>query len=119
MPPPPRATHTATHPARSTDAQAQQQQQQLNPDQQLVPWWQLKPKQSAPPRTTLMHPPGEVARFVGDSSIYATKLRSGRSTRIGGELDIPQVCVCVWVCSCVRVSVCVGLVLAALHVCWG
>ena len=38
-----------------------------------------------------MHPPGEVARFVTDQALYATKLRSGRSTQIGGELDIPQV----------------------------
>eukprot|EP00878_Enallax_costatus_P016357 GHUV01017157.1.p1 GENE.GHUV01017157.1~~GHUV01017157.1.p1 ORF type:complete len:266 (+),score=75.61 GHUV01017157.1:684-1481(+) len=63
----------------------------VNPDQQLVPWWQLKPKQSAPPRQTLMHPPGEVARFVADQAIYSTKVRSGKSTAIGGELDIPQV----------------------------
>ena len=38
-----------------------------------------------------MHPPGEVARFVTDNSMYSTKLRSGRSTQMGGELDIPQV----------------------------
>lgn len=38
-----------------------------------------------------MHPPGEVARFVADQALYATKVRSGRSTQIGGELDIPQV----------------------------
>jgi hypothetical protein len=65
--------------------------QDLDPDQQLVPWWQLKPKQSAPPRQTLMHPPGEVARFVADQAIYSNKVRSGKSTQIGGELDIPQV----------------------------
>lgn len=62
-----------------------------DPDQQLVPWWQLKPKQSAPPRQILMHPPGEVARFVADQAIYSTKVRSGKSTAVGGELDIPQV----------------------------
>jgi rhomboid protease GluP len=59
--------------------------------EQLVPWWQLKPKQSAPPRQTLMHPPGQVARFVADQAIYSTKVRSGRSTAVGGDLDIPQV----------------------------
>jgi hypothetical protein len=62
-----------------------------DPDKQLVPWWQLKPKQSSPPRQTLMHPPGEVARFVADQAIYSNKVRSGKSTQIGGELDIPQV----------------------------
>jgi hypothetical protein len=62
-----------------------------DPDKQLVPWWQLKPKQSSPPRQTLMHPPGEVARFVADQAIYSNKVRSGKSTQVGGELDIPQV----------------------------
>lgn len=86
----PRLVHTSlplqTPPSPSASADVQQ-----DPDKQLVPWWQLKPKQSAPPRQTLMHPPGEVARFVADQAIYATKLRSGKSTQLGGELDIPQV----------------------------
>lgn len=66
-------------------------QQLLTPDQQLVPWWQLKAKQSSPPRQTLLNPPGELARFVTDQALYATKVRSGKSTKMGGELDIPQV----------------------------
>ncbi|KAF8059755.1 LPA1 [Scenedesmus sp. PABB004] len=60
-------------------------------DEQLVPWWQIKPKQSAPPRRTLMHPPGEVARFVADQAIYSNRVASGRSTPLGSELDLPQV----------------------------
>ncbi|WIA21772.1 hypothetical protein OEZ85_000931 [Tetradesmus obliquus] len=60
-------------------------------DSQLVPWWSIKPKQSAPPRQELMHPPGEVARFVTDQALYSSKVRSGRSTKLGGELDLPQV----------------------------
>jgi hypothetical protein len=56
-----------------------------------VPWWKIKPKQSAPPRQELMHPPGEVARFVTDQALYSSKVRSGRSTSLGGELDLPQV----------------------------
>lgn len=60
-------------------------------DPPLVPWWKIKPKQSAPPRQELMHPPGEVARFVTDQALYSSKVRSGRSTAVGGELDLPQV----------------------------
>jgi alanine dehydrogenase len=56
-----------------------------------VPWWKIKPKQSAPPRQELLHPPGEVARFVTDQALYSSKVRSGRSTAVGGELDLPQV----------------------------
>jgi hypothetical protein len=56
-----------------------------------VPWWKIKPKQSAPPRQELLHPPGEVARFVTDQALYSQKVRSGRSTALGGELDLPQV----------------------------
>lgn len=73
---------------------AEQQQQQQNSSsnaEQLVPWWQLKAQQSAPPRQTLLHPPGEVARFVADQALYSSKVRSGRSTALGGELDLPQV----------------------------
>eukprot|EP00775_Hariotina_reticulata_P003347 gene3347-3623_t len=33
---------------------------------------------------------GEVARFVPEQALYASKVRSGKSTAVGKELDLPQ-----------------------------
>lgn len=71
-----------------------------------MPWWSIKPKQSAPPRQELMHPPGEVARFVTDQALYSSKVRSGRSTQLGGELDLPQVRRGEEMCACGIIAMC-------------
>lgn len=52
-------------------------------------WWKIKPSQTAPPRQGLMSK-GE-GRFINESVIgFAGSTRTGRTTAVGSELDIPQ-----------------------------
>uniref|UniRef100_A0A7S3VU54 Peptidase S54 rhomboid domain-containing protein n=1 Tax=Dunaliella tertiolecta TaxID=3047 RepID=A0A7S3VU54_DUNTE len=58
-------------------------------DEELVEWWRIRPRQSAPPRTKTMAP-GPSGRFVM-SEDFMGELRVGRKTELGSQLEIPKV----------------------------
>ncbi|KIY96005.1 hypothetical protein MNEG_11957 [Monoraphidium neglectum] len=84
MRPEARCTHLGA--AASTDASSSGQEQQDD----LQIWWKVKPSQSAPPRQGLMAK-GE-GRFINETVIgFAGSTRTGRTTAVGSQLDLPQV----------------------------
>ncbi|KAF5833139.1 hypothetical protein DUNSADRAFT_10658 [Dunaliella salina] len=58
-------------------------------DEELVEWWRIRPRQSAPPRTKTMAP-GSSGRFVM-SEDFMEELRVGRKTELGSQLEVPRV----------------------------
>ena len=55
-----------------------------------VPWWKIRPQQASPPRQQLMSPSGTLGRFIQED-LFASRVRTGRATRMGEELDLPKV----------------------------
>uniref|UniRef100_A0A6T8QV16 Peptidase S54 rhomboid domain-containing protein n=1 Tax=Chlamydomonas leiostraca TaxID=1034604 RepID=A0A6T8QV16_9CHLO len=58
---------------------------------EMIEWWKVKPRQSAPPRQFGMAP-GSHGRFVmNEDFLRMNELRVGRKTELGSQLELPRV----------------------------